>query len=106
MKILSRQEEIILTAICKLQSNAYGMAIREEIVRVTRVNMLFGSIYTPLTRLLEKGLVSSYQGEPVPERGGRRKVFYTLTPKGKEELIEIQRLQKAIWADMPSLNTK
>jgi DNA-binding PadR family transcriptional regulator len=106
MKILSRQEEIILTAICKLQGNAYGMAIREEIVRVTGVNMLFGSIYTPLARLLEKGLVSSHEGEPVPERGGRRKVFYTLTPKGKEELIEIQRLQTAIWADMPSLNTK
>ncbi len=105
MKILSRQEEIILTAIWKLQATAYGMAIREEIEKVTGVKMQFGSIYTPLARLLEKRLISSFEGEPSPERGGRRKIFYNLTDEGKKALIEIHNLQTAIWADMPSLET-
>ncbi len=106
MKILSRQEEIILTAIWKLQENAYGMAIREEIVKVTGVNMLFGSIYTPLSRLLEKRMISSYKGDPSPERGGRSKVYYNLTDSGKEALIEIRKFETALRAGMPSLESK
>jgi len=103
MKILSRQEEIILTAIWKLQDNAYGMAIREEIEKITGLKMHFGSIYTPLARLLEKDLISSYEGEPSPERGGRRKVFYNLSNEGKKALIEIHKIETALRANMPSL---
>ncbi len=106
MKILSRQEEIILTAIWKLQKNAYGMAIREEIEKITGVKMHFGSIYTPLARLLEKELISSFEGEPSPERGGRRKVFYNLTSEGKKALLEIHKLEAALRAGLPSLETE
>jgi PadR family transcriptional regulator len=105
MKILSRHEEIILSAIWKLQKNAYGMAIRAEIEKVTGVKMQFGSIYTPLARLLEKGLISSLEGEPSPQRGGRRKIFYFLTDRGKKALLAIHKIEKAIWMDMPSLET-
>ena len=105
MKLLSRHEEIILSAIWKLQKNAYGMAIRAEIEKVTGVKMQFGSIYTPLARLLEKGLISSREGEPSPRRGGRRKIFYHLTGRGKKALLAIHQLEKAIWMDMPSLKT-
>lgn len=103
MRILSRHEEIILSAIWKLQENAYGMAIRAEIEKVTGVKMPFGSIYTPLARLLDKGLISSLEGEPSPQRGGRRKIFYHLTATGKKALIDIHKLQTAIWANMPAL---
>jgi DNA-binding PadR family transcriptional regulator len=62
------------------------MAIREEIIRATGVNWLLGAIYGPLARLHRRNLVTSVRGEPTPERGGRAKVYYELTPAGKSAL--------------------
>ena len=44
------------------------------------------ALYTALDRLREKGLVSSYESAPTPERGGRRKRLYRLEPTGAESL--------------------
>ena len=100
MKYLSRSEEIILLSIWKLQDYAYGMSIREQVKSVTRVSWSFGAIYAPLNRLLKKGYVSAIKGEPTPERGGRSKVFYTLTDKGKNGLSAVKQLNEAIWIDI------
>lgn len=105
MRILSRSEEIILATVWKLQDDAYGVAINEHINRKTGLNWKFGSIYTPLGRLVEKGLLNIIEGEPSPERGGRRKQYFRLTKEGKQALLEVQRVHSAIWQDMPSLKT-
>ena len=103
MRILSRSEEIILATVWKLQDEAYGVAINESINKNTGLNWRFGSIYTPLGRLVQKGLLKTVEGEPTPERGGRRKLYFQLTKSGKEALLEVQRIHSAIWQDMPSL---
>ena len=103
MRLLSRKEEMILLAVWKLQDNAYGVTIREYIEKMTGVKWLFGAIYNPLGRLVEMGQVESYESDPVPERGGRRKTLYRLTPAGKKELIRIRELNAAVWEDIPSL---
>ena len=103
MKLLSRTEEIVLTAVWKLGENAYGIAISENINNSTGLDWKFGAIYSPLARLVEGGYLITYEGEPVPERGGRRKVFYKLTEKGIKALQEVQRIQSAVWQDMPTL---
>lgn len=103
MRLLSRKEEMILLAVWKLQDNAYGVTIREYIEKMTGVKWLFGAIYNPLGRLVEMGQVESYESDPVPERGGRRKTLYRLTPAGKKELIRIRELNAAMWEDIPSL---
>ena len=103
MRILSRSEEIILATVWKLQDDAYGVAINETINQKTGLNWKFGSIYTPLGRLVEKGLLKTIEGQPSPERGGRRKLYFRLTKEGKQALIEVQRVHSAIWQDMPSL---
>ena len=41
-----------------------------------------GAIYAALDRLERNGLVSSTIGEPTPERGGRAKRFFAVTPQG------------------------
>ena len=87
MRILTRSEEIILAAVWKLRDDAYGVAINNYINKKTGLDWKFGSIYTPLGRLVEKGLLKTNEGEPTPERGGRRKQFFFLTPKGKKALI-------------------
>jgi DNA-binding PadR family transcriptional regulator len=94
---------MILLAIWKEQGNAYGVTIREYIERMTGQKWLFGAIYNPLGRLVDMGLVESYKSDPLPERGGRRKILYRLTTHGKDELIKVRELNSAMWMDIPPL---
>ena len=103
MKLLSRSEEIILLSIWRLQKNAYGMAIREQVTAATGVRWSFGAIYSPLNRLLKKDYIKAIEGEPTPVRGGRRKIFYELTPKGKKALIAVSKVHETIWVGIPAL---
>jgi PadR family transcriptional regulator PadR len=103
MKVMSRVDELILIAIWKLGKNAYGMAVREEIIRATGVNWLLGAIYGPLGRLHRHGFVTSIKGEPTPERGGRAKVYYELTPAGKAALKKMSEVNAEIWRGAPKI---
>jgi PadR family transcriptional regulator len=105
MKLLSRKEELILLAIWKLQDveGAYGVTIREYIERMTGITWLFGAVYSPLARLVENGLVESCESDPLPERGGRRKILYRLTENGKSALRATRALSASFWDDAPSL---
>lgn len=97
MKLLSRIEEIILLSIVRLGQEAYGMAIRQEVIKATGKKWLLGAIYGPLGRLQKNGYVITKKGEPTPERGGRAKVYYQVTPKGKEALADIYHVNAVIW---------
>ena len=88
--------------ILKLGEKAYGVAIRERLCRETGHQWSFGSIYMPLNKLTRKEFVNKAYSEPTPERGGRRKCIYRPTEKGLEALREIQRVQDAVWTDLPS----
>jgi DNA-binding PadR family transcriptional regulator len=103
MKLLSRSEEIVLMAIWKLQGNAYGVTIREKIFEDTGQRWSIGAVYAPLHRIEKKGLVKSYDGDPVPERGGRSKVYYDVTSKGKKSLIQMKEVNESIWNNAPNL---
>jgi len=97
MNILSRSEEIVLLAIWKLEPNAYGVTIRDQVSKDTGQNWSFGAIYKPLKHLDHKGYVDKTSSEPFAERGGRSRYLYTLTPAGKEALREIRRIYKTLW---------
>jgi len=101
MRLISRLEEIILLAIWRLQGNAYGITILDEVKRHTGKSWLTGSIYASLSRLLKNRLVESIEGEPTPERGGRRKIFYRLTPAGQWALMAVRQINNLIWSDLP-----
>ncbi len=79
------RERAILHAIRVLYDNAYGVTIQEELERV-KIDLSFGAIYTSIEWLEENGFVKSRVGEATPERGGRNKKYFTLTPKGEEAL--------------------
>ncbi|UCE41828.1 MAG: PadR family transcriptional regulator [Candidatus Aminicenantes bacterium] len=103
MNLLSRSEEIVLLAIWKLQKDAYGVTIRSLVNDSTGYEWSVGAIYAPLHRLVKKGLVRTLKGEPIPARGGRHKIFYEVTPDGKNALHQIKRVHEAIWQDAPTL---
>jgi len=104
MKLLSRIEEIILLSIWRLADNAYGMAIREEVIKITGKNWLLGAIYGPLGRLHKNKYVYYLKGDPSPERGGRSKMYYRLTKKGIKALKEIQHVNSILWDGIKELN--
>ena len=106
MKLLSRQEEVVLLSIWKLKGNAYGVTIREYISEITGRYWSIGAIYVPLDRLVEKGFVSSYQGSPTKRRGGRSKRFYEITRLGMEGLREMRQVQKILWKDFPEMQVE
>jgi DNA-binding PadR family transcriptional regulator len=106
MRLISRLEEIILLSIWRLQENAYGITILDEVTKATGKTWLTGSIYASLGRLLKRKLVESYAGEPTPERGGRRKVLYKLTPLGQKALMEVRKVSSDIWAGLPAFEIK
>jgi len=106
MSLLSRSEEIILLAVWRLQADAFGLAIREEVSQVTGRGWTVGALYSPLHRLEGKEFIRSKHGEPENRRGGRRKVYYELTEKGKKALIRVKQVHDAQWVGIPSLSLK
>jgi PadR family transcriptional regulator PadR len=103
MKLLSRIEEIILLSIWRLDENAYGMTIREEVIKITGKNWLLGAIYGPLGRLHKNKYVYTLKGDPSHERGGRSKMYYRLTKEGIKALKEIQYINSLVWDGIKEL---
>jgi len=79
-------EQLILLALTRLGSEAYGVSIRREIEARTGRTISTGALYTALNRLETRGFVTSRLGEPTPIRGGKRKRIYGLRPAGEEIL--------------------
>ena len=75
-------EQLVLLGVMRGGDNAYGAAIRQEIHARSGRDVSINAVYTTLDRLERKGLLRSWTGEPTPQRGGRRRKFYALTPAG------------------------
>jgi PadR family transcriptional regulator, regulatory protein PadR len=83
---LGEFEQLVLLALVRLGTEAYGVAIRDEIEQRTGRNVALGAVYTTLLRLEDKRLVATRLGEPTPQRGGRRKKYYRPLVAGRREL--------------------
>jgi PadR family transcriptional regulator PadR len=83
---LGELEQIVLFALLRHGDGAYTVQLNEEIEKHTGETVSPGALYTTLERLAGRGLVSSWFGEPTPERGGKRKKHYRLEPAGAEVL--------------------
>src|SRR6202045_4617055 len=79
-------EQQILLAIVRLNPDAYGVSIRDEIKARINKEYSFGSIYAVLERLENGGLIESREGEATAVRGGRKKLYFTITGAGEKAL--------------------
>ena len=100
MKELTLYETIFLLAILRLPENAYGVAIRGEVKKISGRDIPYGTLYSYLEQLFKKGLVLKAFGAPTSERGGRSKIMYRVSPDGTEALKEAYRLQRSISFDL------
>ena len=97
MKLLTMMEQILLITILKLADEAYGVQIRKQVEEVTGKDVKYGTLYNSLDQLVRKGYVTSRAGEPTAVRGGRRKIYYSITPIGRDALQTAHDLQKNLW---------
>lgn len=96
---LGEFEELVLLTIANLNDRAYGVAILEDIQQRANRKLSIGALHSTLTRLDEKGYITSYLGEPTNERGGRRKRFFELTNSAISALNEMKSLRDQLWAN-------
>lgn len=94
-------EELILLTIGALHPEAYGVAIKNEIKKLTNRSVTLSTVHASLHRLQDKGMVDSQMGESTGKRGGKRKKYFTITAFGAKTLSEVREQREAIWQMIP-----
>jgi DNA-binding PadR family transcriptional regulator len=79
-------EYAVLLAVLHLGEDAYAVPVREFIESRTGRPVARGALYTALERLEAKACLRSRMGDPTPERGGRARRYFALTPLGLRTL--------------------
>ena len=94
---LGEFEQIVLLAILRLRDEAYAIPVREEIETRTGRRVSRGALYTALDRLEAKRCLRSRMSDPLPERGGRSRRYFTVTPAGLAALRASRRALRQLW---------
>ena len=100
---LGEFEQIVLLATLRLGDDAYAIPIREEIERRAGRTVARGALYTALERLEEKRCLRSRMSEPLPERGGRSRRYYTVTPTGLAAIRASRESLLKLWNGIEGL---
>lgn len=100
---LTDLEFMLLLATMRLGNEAYGVQIARELEQTGKRTVLLGAVYATLDRLEAAGLVRSSVGDPTPERGGRAKRYFRVTPAGLRAVKDTQTAFVSLWRDVPEL---
>jgi DNA-binding PadR family transcriptional regulator len=103
MKLLTRQEEMVLMAIYHLDGESSLVKIREFLLEKAGRDWSVSSIYVPLDRLHRMGCLHANVGEPEARRGGRAVKKYRLSKAGFQALEEVRNLHNSLWGDVKNL---
>ena len=98
---LGHFELLVLLALIRHGDEAYGVPIARAIEQTTGKRVVIASVYNTLERLEQKGLVESAVGDPTPERGGRAKRYFTITPAGLREVRAAKKALTVLWRGIP-----
>jgi PadR family transcriptional regulator PadR len=103
-KFISRSEEFLLLAVWRLEENAYGVTIRDQIKEATGKTWAYGALFVMLRRLEKKGYLTSYFTDPSSQRGGKSKRIFRLSAQGVKALKEVRKVQESVWAGIKELS--
>lgn len=92
---LGEFEHVVLLAVARLPSRAYGAEIHREILDTTGRDVSIPAVYVTLKRMEKKGLVASEVKEP--PGGGRATRNYRVLPAGREALARSRRVLEQLW---------
>jgi DNA-binding PadR family transcriptional regulator len=96
-------EQAVLLAVAHLDEEAYGVTIRREIESRTARTVAIGALYTALDRLEAKGCLRSRLGEPLAERGGRARRYFTVTASAIRALKQSRQALQRLWDGLEQL---
>jgi DNA-binding PadR family transcriptional regulator len=99
---LGEFEELILTMVAALQTDAYGAAMAAEIEEKLNREVNLSAVHVTLYRLEDKGFIKSALGGATQERGGRRKRIYTTTSVGMAMLRTMKETRIELWKMVPN----
>lgn len=105
-QLLSDLELMLILAILRIGDDAYGVEIAREIERTGGRRVLLAAAYAALERMERSQLVASRLGNPTPERGGRAKRFFSVTPRGIRAARATQNAFTALWRNLPQLKER
>ena len=94
---LGELEQIVLLAVLRLGEEAYAVPILEQIEAQTGRQIARGALYTALERLETKGCLRSRVGDPLPERGGRARRYFKVTPAAIRALKDSRLALLRLW---------
>ena len=94
---LGEFEQMVLLAIVHLGGESYAVPIVDEIERRTGRSVSRAAVYVTLRRLEEKRLLSSWLGDPTPERGGKGRRYAKLEAEGARALREARHVAESMW---------
>src|SRR5580704_2157698 len=100
---LGEMELMVLLTVIRLGDDAYGVPISKELLIRAGREVGLGSIYAALDRIEQKGFVTSSLGDPTPERGGRAKRYFRVTPAGVRALKTTRSALMNLWSGIPLL---
>jgi PadR family transcriptional regulator, regulatory protein PadR len=87
--MIGRQQEAILATLLSLKTEATTNDVHE----VLGGRHSLPAIFIALDRMAKKKLVEVRKGDPIPQRGGKARLYYKITPSGKAALTEVRRAQ-------------
>ena len=94
---LSTLDLLALIAILRLEDEAYGVAIHEQIEASAGRSVSMAGVYNSLDRLQRQGVVRTWLSEPRAERGGRARRLYGLTAAGRDLVKRERDLALRMW---------
>ncbi len=100
---LGEFEHLTLLAILHPGRAAYGAAIIDAMEERTGREISQAATYIAFKRLEEKGLIRSAQEPGTPDRGGRPRRTYELTPAGIKRLRESGKALFAMWEGLEQM---
>ncbi len=95
---LRELEHLVMLAISRLDAPVHAVPVVRELRQVIKRSVDRASVYVVLRRLEAKGLVTSEMGDATPQRGGRAKRLYSLTPLAVQTLRAAREDFVNLWA--------
>ncbi len=84
-----------------LQKEAYGVAIKDKIESQAKRSVSVGALQSALRRMEKKGYLTSNPGEPNAQRGGKPKLFFSITAYGLRALDHSRDLRNELYNAIP-----
>ena len=106
MKSMTVFEEAVMLAVYRLNQNAYSVTIHQEILATTGKDVILGTLFRTLDQLRRKGYLTKNKGEPVKAKGGKSKMFYSITDEGYHALEQTRKMHEKIWNEIPDVLMK